>query len=119
MLSCKCIFDPDDCDWFYYHPNDFTTLKTKRGRRCSSCKNLIKVGSVCARFDCVRYPKDEIEEKIYGSGNEIYKPPFYLCERCGEIWFNLTELGYCLDPLENLENDLKEYWKLTGFNVIK
>jgi len=32
MLMCGCPYT-DDAEWFYYEPDDFTTLTTKRRKR--------------------------------------------------------------------------------------
>lgn len=113
MLSCSC--EDYDADWYYYPPDDFKILGTKRGRRCSSCHELIKVGSECLEFTRERCPKDDIEEKIYGDGPTIQMCSLYHCEKCGEIFLNLDALGYCIDPCDNMMEVLHEYWKLTGF----
>lgn len=119
MLSCSCqefeLEEPGQ--WFYYVPNDFSIFNAKRRKRCSSCKELINVGLPCLRFDRERLPYTEIEESI--SGDLISISPFYLCEKCGEIYLNLDAAGYCLDPQDNMPEALKEYWKITGFKPYK
>ena len=115
-LSCTCR-DYDDCEWYYYVPEDFSFLETKRSRRCSSCKSKIKPKSGCIRFDRFRYAKDEIEEKIRGEGSEIYMAPWFMCERCGEQFLNLRALGYCIEPSENMMELLKEYRQLHAVEV--
>jgi hypothetical protein len=35
--------------------------------------------------------------------------PWYLCERCGGIFEALTELGFCMQPDENMDSMLAEY----------
>lgn len=112
MLSCYCP-DIDNCDWWYIAPHDFIVLDTKRRRRCCSCKNLIDIGANCVRLDRYRGPLTDIQEII--CGDEIPLAPWWLCERCGEIYFNLDDIGYCYIAGDSLENNLKEYWDLTGF----
>lgn len=112
-LSCHCGFDTD-ADWWWYHPADFQTLKTKRGRRCKSCNNLIKIGSLCLEFKREKYPRTFVEYKIYGD-NEIPMPSWYLCEDCGEIFMNLDDIGYCVAPYDNMKVLMKEYHEITGF----
>ena len=52
---------------------------------------------------------------------EFEEPPIkiadhYHCEKCAEIWLNLTIIGYeCLSPSENMKKYLKEYQEMTGF----
>lgn len=104
MLECTCgDIDIDDYAWIYYNPSDFSTLNSKRRKRCSSCKKLIDIGSIVLEFERYRRAKDEIEERC--KGDEVAIAPYYLCEKCGEIFFNLSDAGFCLD----IENDMNEY----------
>ena len=113
-LSCSC--DEWDGDgWAYNYCNDLTKLKTKRRRRCKSCSNMINIGSDCLEFSRFQYPQDEITEKIYGEGGEVPLASWFMCKCCGEIYLNLTDIGYCLQIDENMNNDLAEYHKMTGF----
>jgi hypothetical protein len=86
---------------------------------------LINIGTLCLRHNRYRYPYDEIESQIK-CGTDIDtacndEPPIkmadhFQCERCGEIYLNLTAIGYeCLVPSENMEDSLKEYHELSGF----
>lgn len=118
MLSCSC--DTDDYGWYFESPNDFTQLETKRRKRCCSCKELIDIGSLCVELARHRSPRNDIEEKIWG--DMVSLASYYMCESCGEILFNLGELGYCLylDTSENsMQTALKEYWEITGFKPSK
>jgi len=118
MLSCECgEWDGEPGTWAYDPPNDFSKLETKRARRCSSCNELIKVGADCLKFSRVRSAYTEIEERI--CGEEINMAPLFMCERCGEIYLNLEDAGYCLFPDEEMTEALEEYWELTGFTPIK
>ena len=113
-LSCECDFDKDDSDSWYYFPKDFSKLKTTRRKRCLSCKKLIDINSTVVSFDILRHPNSEIEERC--KGEEIEMASKYMCERCGEIYLTLLELGYCIDIFEySMENYLKDYQKMTGF----
>lgn len=114
MLTCSCP-EPrgDPGEWWYFPPDDFTMLQTKRGRRCSSCKNLIDKGMECLEFKRERFPYTDIEEDI--CGEEISMSSLYMCDKCGEIFMNLTDIGYCLSPTDNMAENLYEYWELTGF----
>ena len=126
-LSCSCDYDwdRDYGDWMYCFWDsdfDFKPLSSTRSKRCVSCKSLIPVGALCVEFERRRYAYDEIEARIKGSSPEdndepqIKMAPHYHCERCGEIWLNLTYIGYeCLSPTENMEDALKDYHDLSGF----
>jgi hypothetical protein len=100
-LSCYCN---DDGDWWHISADDFSALDTKRCRKCASCRERIPVGATVLKMDCYRQPSDSIgiEERIYG--DEVPMTPKYLCERCGDLYLSLTELGYCL----NLGEDMRE-----------
>ena len=112
MLSCSCNYDDDG--WWYRTPNDFTTLNATRRKRCCSCKKLVDIGAVCVRLDRARSANTDIEERIWGD-SEIPLAPWWLCEWCAEMFFNLDALGYCYYAGDDLREQLKEYWNLTGF----
>lgn len=113
MLTCNCGYDDDGYDWYYTPPDDFTVLDTSRRKRCLSCKKLIDKGAVCLKFERYRHPLTDVEEARYV--DEVPLAPGYMCERCGELFFNLDALGFCGLFDEPMEDNLKEYWKLTGF----
>jgi len=110
-LSCSC--DEWDGEGYCYIPPDDFTVAKKNGRRkrCCSCKELIEHGSPVLKFLHFRYPDplNEIESRIYGDEHEIHKAPSFMCEKCGDQYFNLTELGYCVSPYGNVFDLLKEY----------
>ena len=105
-LSCDC---GGDYDWYYepYEPEDYTTLQTKRRRRCCSCNVLIDIGAICLRFYCHRPPRHDIEEGIYG--DEVPMADKYLCEECSDLYFSFTELGFCINLGENMLDLVQEY----------
>lgn len=109
-LSCDCY--DSDFDWYFNKPEDFIVLETTKRQRCKSCNELINVGAICLRFTRYKYPETEIEERIYGGESEISLASYYHCEPCGEQYFNLAELGYCLDIENNMFELLKEYQEL-------
>lgn len=111
-LSCSCHTEGD---WWYLIDTDpdFKPLSTSKRKRCQSCKELINVGADCLRFPCYRSPQTDVEERIYI--DEVPLAPKYLCEPCGEIYLNLMALGYCYYMGDDLREQLKEYWELTGF----
>jgi hypothetical protein len=109
-LSCKCG------DWEgegsgYWKPEAFTTLGTKRSRRCKSCKEKISPGDQCLEFQRFHYPADDVEIRIWGDNGEVEIPDssWFLCESCGEIYINLEDLGFCVAPDENMDDLLSEY----------
>ena len=111
MLSCSC--DVGVCDWYYNPPDDFKPFDKSRRKRCCSCKKLIDMGTPSLEFDRYREPYNDIEERIFG--DEVYLAPWYMCEWCGEMFFNLEVLGYCHFLGDSMKECMEEYWKLTGF----
>ena len=128
-LSCSCDYDYDEEPglWFYDPAvnDDFEKLETSRRKRCVSCGKLINIGDMCIKFTRHRYPWTEIESKkccgveiedAFCDPPSIPTAPHYHCERCGEIYLNLTAAGYeCLSPSENMEDMLNEYHEISGF----
>lgn len=113
-LSCSCDeWEGDPGTWAYIPPDDFSRFDLYRRKRCSSCGGLIELGSDCLRFQRVRAPCTEIESRIMGE--EIAMSPMFLCENCGEHYLNLSEVGYCIAPNENVLDLLREYQRMTGF----
>lgn len=110
MLSCSCDFD--DGGWYYYPPSNFSTFNLQRRKRCCSCGVLIDVGSQCVKFTRCRPPISDIDESINGS--EVPLAPWYMCEWCGEMFFNLHSLGYCIVLGDDIKEKLEDYWKLTA-----
>jgi len=103
-LSCEC---GDDYETYYSRPNSYTTLQTNRRKRCVSCKKLIDINSVCVKFPSYRSPRDDIEENIYGDEVPIASP--YMCEECGDLYFSLTELGFCINLGDGMRDLVWEY----------
>lgn len=106
MLSCS--YDLDNYAWFFVIPSTFSTLQTSRRKRCCSCKMLIQKNASVVKFERYRFFKTDIEERIYGD-SEIKIADFYMCESCGDQYFNLSALEFCIDITENMFNLLKEY----------
>jgi hypothetical protein len=66
-------------------------------------------------MDCfyfAAYPS--IKEKIYGEGNEVPMTPKWMCERCGDLYFSLTELGFCVSLDDDMRELVKEYAETYG-----
>ena len=109
-LSCSCG-DYDGAEWVWFGPDDFQTYAGTRRKRCKSCKAMIKKDSLCVEFKRAREPHWEIEVNIWGEGYEVPLASYWLCERCGEIYFNLDALGFCVNPDDNMEASLEQYRK--------
>ena len=105
MLSCHC---PNiDYDWYYFIPNDYSVLNTSKRKRCASCKQLINIGALCTKFECWRPSQSDIEERIYNE--EVPLAYKYMCEECSDIYFNLEELGFCVNLGDSMQELLQEY----------
>ena len=111
-LSCSCSYDLGPGDICWESPSDFETLQAKRPRRCACCHASIMPGEVCLRFR--RWKLTDIEIRIYGEGYDCgpARADHYLCESCGDQYYNLEDLGFCLDYAKVLEH-LADYREMT------
>lgn len=129
-LSCSCDYDYDYefepgqwmYDWLNPKTINFEPLNTSKRKRCCSCNSLINIGDLCVKYTRGRCPYTEIEARIHKIDWEslgestIPIASHFHCEKCGEVWLNLTAIGYeCLMPNENMQEALKEYHELSGF----
>ena len=128
-LSCSCDYeyDFDPGDWYYcFEKAEYLIqLATARRKRCCSCKQLINIGATCNIYPRVRYPYTEAESRICINRDledalcdeaTIPMVPHYHCEKCAEIFLNLTDIGYeCILPNEDMRKLLKEYRVWSGF----
>ena len=105
-LSCVCG-DYDDEGWWFWPPNDYTLASVGRRNRCCSCKQLIERGSICTMFTRGRGPQSELEERI--NGDEIPLASWWMCERCSDLYFSLTELGFCITLGDSMLDLAREY----------
>lgn len=114
-LTCSCDIDYED-GWWYWVPEDYTTLNTSRRKRCCSCHELVEMGSTCAKFVRQRGPRTDIEENIHG--DEVPLAPYYMCEECSDLFFSLSELGFCLNigGNQNMHTLVAEYADQYGAN---
>jgi hypothetical protein len=113
-LTCSCPDIDEDTAWFFIEPDDFTKLNTKKRKRCCSCKKLININDTCIKFTRFRFSRTDVEIKIYSEDVEIPIASFYMCEKCGDQYYNLSNLGFCIDISENMFELLKEYSKEYG-----
>lgn len=89
--------------------NFFFNLWTKRSRKCKSCGAKINRGDICVEFERYRGCEYEIETRLYDESEGVPMASWFLCETCGEIHANLQDLGYCVQPDENMSQLLHEY----------
>lgn len=110
-LSCFC--DSDDADWYYTVNDDFTAFGGRRATRCCSCRARIAPGDDCVVVERWRHPKNDIEEKIYGEGCEIYMADKHLCEICGGLYWAVSDLGMCCDIEYPIAAQIKDFNRIT------
>lgn len=116
-MSCSCHEWDGEEGWCFYEPEDFSKFQRKRRKRCSSCKELVNIGDDCLEFVRERSPCSEIEMNI--CGDTVPMSSLIMCEKCGEIYLNLTAVKYCMSPDEDMRGYMKEYHRLTGFDPEK
>ena len=117
-LSCGCDYGDGDFQWYWEAPDDYSTLDTKRYRRCKSCGEIIRPGDTVARFVRYRYTNDAVEINIYGEDGQIPLASWYHCEDCADQFFNLHELGFCFQVDENMRDLVREYAAMRNVRLL-
>lgn len=119
-LSCDCSdWCPEPGDWFFWPPNDYKEAPAGRRKRCRSCGVQIEPGSLCLEFKRRRVPEHDVETRIYGEDGEIPIASWWHCEECADLYFSLTELGFCF-PIDDDMHDLAaEYASDYGVEAVK
>jgi len=87
-------FDTDGYDWWWCQPADEEPLETKRSRKCCSCDVKIGVGETARKVLRFR-PPTESEAARGIAYDEVSLSSWYLCEKCGDLAYSLSELGFC------------------------
>lgn len=110
-LTCNCEWDPEPGSVCWEIPAKHTTLKSKQSRKCCSCGERIEVGDCVAAFERFKVPEYDIEIAIYGEGEwqGPSRATWYHCERCADLMFSLSELGFCIDLYDDMRQLVKEY----------
>jgi hypothetical protein len=106
-LTCSCDFEWDGDGWCFTGETTQTTLGGKRAKKCISCGERIPVGAAALAHGRMRGPRDEIEERI--RGEEVPIASQHHCERCGDLHDSLVELGYCVNPSDDMRSLVMEY----------
>jgi hypothetical protein len=108
-LYCDSDMDGDGSEWYWTGPHEEAPLATKRGRRCCSCKTLIKVGEVSRLVERIR-PATEFEEMRGIAYDGVQMANWYLCEKCGDLADSLTDLKLCYTLGKvSLKKQINEY----------
>ena len=110
-LSCYCEYEPEPGDVVWDMPSDYKPLDTKTPRKCCSCRSKLKQGITVVEFP--RYKVPDCDYEIARFGEEFEDGPKrasrWMCEECGDLYYSLTELGYCVNPEEDQRELVKEY----------
>lgn len=102
-LSCVC----GDYAFYYEVVGEYETFNRARRCRCVSCRELINRGDTVQRFQRWRESNSDIEDRIYGT--EVYLADQFMCERCGDLFLSLHELGFCIDLGDDMRRLVREY----------
>lgn len=111
-LICGCDVDwyPEPGDWYWNNePSDYKPIPFKRRKKCCSCGTLIDVGALAVEHTRVRVPDTDIEINIYGEEGEIPIASDWMCETCGDLYFSIVEIGYCVSPRSDMREIIKEH----------
>ena len=109
-LTCSCDGgdrEPGEVVW--EETDTYVSLATKRGRLCCSCKEKLTPGDTCVEITRFKVPEFEIEERIYGEESGPPRASKWMCERCADLMFSLTELGYCAQPWDDQRELVADY----------
>lgn len=101
-----------DCDTPYIN-----APVLQRRKRCVSCKEFIKPGSLCTKHPRWTFPRTEVELFIFGEDGEIPLAPDWLCEECSDLFFSFLEKGFAVFPCEDQRDNLihyQDYVRLEG-----
>jgi len=106
-ISCSCSdIEYDGDGWWYFNPNDYQPFPKKNKKRCCSCKNHIANGHISTEFKRFRNPLNDVEERIYG--DEVPLASWWMCETCSDLYYSITEMGYCVTIGGNLKEEVKD-----------
>lgn len=114
MLQCSCCNCEDG--WYYISPNyHYRPFAQKRRKWCCSCGDLIEINALSVEFDRYRPHVSDVEERIFG--DEVSLASWFMCEPCGEIYYNLSAIGYCIYLGDDMRKNLRDYWEITEFKT--
>lgn len=91
-LMCECI-EYDGDGWYWQGPTEKEYMRP-RGKRCCSCGTMVRKGDTGVVFPRYRAPRSDIEESIYC--DEVPLAGWWMCEECGDLFWALDDLGFCI-----------------------
>lgn len=110
MLSCSCEYGGE---WYYIPSNKIKPFPVGRRKPCCSCHRLINITEDTIELSRFRDPYTTIEAAIWGDSVQLAS--WFLCEQCSEIYLNLDAIGYCYFAGDDIRENLRDYWDITGF----
>ena len=118
-LTCEYDYDPEPGDVCWHFPSGYSVLGGKRGKRCASCGEKIKIGDKCTTWRKYKVPDHDVEIRIYGDSCDdgVPRASSHHCAACGALYFFLDAFKYALRPDEDmraLANEHAEKMKATG-----
>lgn len=109
VCGCDTEWEPEPGDWCWDGVKDYQPLPFKKRKRCCSCGGMIEIGSPAVEHTRSKVPDTDIEVKIYGEDGMIPVASDWMCERCGDLYFSLEEIGYCVNPREDMRRLVREH----------
>jgi hypothetical protein len=94
-LSCAC----DEGYDYYATPSKNFKISAQK-TLCYSCKKIINPGEFVLDFETWT---------IDGCGDAIYGDDIVFCEKCGEYYWILEDLGFCINLEDNMQELVAEY----------
>ncbi len=109
-IACRCEREYGDnhipgCT-VWDAPDGFTTLQTASPKRCRNCSCTVRFEAVAVMFIRYKIAASPVELRIHGEGGRIPRASHFLCEECGDLYFNLADRGYDFEYVA-LEETLK------------
>lgn len=90
-LSCDCGYG--DYDW-YYEITDEPYTANSTGR-CYGCGGHVRAGDIVRHILDIHWPESD-DDLFYDETDPDEKVLGRICERCGDLYDSLTELGFCM-----------------------
>ncbi|MHB1952356.1 MAG: hypothetical protein ACYCOU_01290 [Sulfobacillus sp.] len=96
-LTCEC--GDDDYDWWFITPTGY--VRVPQGKKCCSCAvSIDEPDAVGLEFECFTFDEDGEEEPMETR---------WMCETCGDLYFSLLDLGFCISIEDNMVALVREY----------
>lgn len=117
-LTCECgDYEPEPGHIVYEYKRDYSALNSIKSKRCvaGGCESRIRPGDTCVEIFRAKVPEHDVEIAIYGECGEVPMASHYLCEKCADIFLTLDELGFCVNPYDNMHDLVRDYNEMRKF----